>query len=181
MRDGFRWLVESFQPLQFEAASIYSKICPTHGIPCNDCFTAFKKALKDSIDNASDTNNPLNKSLVFKDALEVLPQIARRIKALPKSEIGALQIVQESEVRALNAFIVSSKLGVNWIVMCKISLACDSVTPTYKMRPNKEIEKQEVERAMLDSFKKAYAWWHNGSKAENAFRESVMSMERNWR
>lgn len=179
-RRAGEWNLDSFQPLCLEAASIYDRICPTHGMPVNDNFTAFKKALEAVADGLP------HESAVFVEALEKLPGIVERIKALPKSEVRELRMVQEFEVKALNAFIEACKLGVSWVFACQILTLLNSGTTDYEVIASKvgcsrewvEVVVKRSKRGNVDPglegaiafrFTQAYKWWKAEIKAEDAF------------
>jgi hypothetical protein len=180
-------LLYSFQPLQVEAASIYDRICPTHGIPLNDCFTAFKNALEADanifIDAAA--GSPHEPS-VFVEVLEKLPAIIGRMKALPKSNVRILRNLQEFEVKALDAFVEACKLGIVWADIRELAPMLKSGETDEAIafktgwsrdgirRARKEAARdcKPLEAAMRFRFTQAYKWWALASKAESAFWES---------
>ena len=117
------------------------------------------------------------------EALEKLPGIVERIKALPKSDVRELRIMQESEVKALNAFIEACKFGTLWVRIRQvlpllnsgetdevIALKVDESRDWVK-RARKEAASncKPLEAAMLFRFAQAYKWWERESRAERAF------------
>jgi len=171
--------------LRYEAASIYNRVCPTHGTPLNDNFTAFKKALEAdakalAIDAAADSPHEPS---VFVEVFEKLPVIVERMKALPKSNVREVRTMQESEVKAVDAFIEACKLGILWARIRELTPVLKSGEPDeaialkegwskdWVKRARKEAaaDCKPLEAAMFFRFTLAYKWWKLENKAESAF------------
>jgi len=176
-----KWLLFSFRPLQNEAASIYNRICPTHGTlsvaRLNDYFAAFKKALEAVADGSPHGSD------VFLEAVEKLPGIVERMKAHPKSDVREVRKVQEFEVKALNAFIEACNLGIFWATVRQLSpllnsgetdeviaLKVDSSKDWVKLARKEAARNcKPSESAMYIRFAQAYKCWEAASNAESAF------------
>lgn len=181
MRQAGEWKLDSLDPLRYEAASIYDGICPTRGPSLNDNFAAFKKALKAVADGSQ------HESAVFVEALEKLPGIVERIKALPKSDVREVRMMQEFEVKALNAFIEACELGIFWARIRELtpllnSEEADEVIASkvgssrdWVKQARKELARNSkpLEAAMFMRFTQAYKGWEAEDKAESAFWEKI--------
>lgn len=143
--EGGRWLF-SFQQIQIEAASIINRICPTRGPSLDDNFTAFKRTLE------ALANDSPRESAAFAEALERLPGVLERMKAVPKSDVRKVRMIQDFEVKALNAYIQACELGINWV---------------------QERQNRPLEAAMFFRFTQAYKWWEASDKESSAFWDRV--------
>jgi hypothetical protein len=176
-----KWLVSSFRPLQDEATSIYNRICPTHGAlkiaRLNDYFTVFKKALEAVADGSPHASD------VFIEAVEKLPKIVERMKALPKSDVREVRKILEFEMNALNAFIEACNLGIFWATVRQLSPLLNSGETdeviALKVNSSKDWVKlarkeaarncKPLESAMYIRFAQAYKCWEAASNADSAF------------
>jgi len=140
---GAQWLL-SFRQIQIEAASIIDRICPTRSRSLNDNFTAFKKALEALADGST------HESAAFVEALERLPGILERMKAAPKSDVRKVRMIQNFEVKALNAYIHACELGINWA---------------------QERQNRPLEAAVCFRFPQAHKWWKASNTESSAFWE----------
>ena len=138
---GGRWLL-SFQQIKIEAGSIIDRICPTRSPSLDDDFRAFKKALE------ALANGSTHESAAFVEALERLPGILERMKAAPKSDVRKVRMIQDFEVKALNAYIHACELGINWA---------------------QERQNRPLEAAVFFRFTQAYKWWEASDKVSSAF------------
>jgi hypothetical protein len=184
LREASEWLLLSFQPLQFEAASIYNRICPTHGTPLDDSFIGFKKALEADAKRIAieDAAGSPHEPSVFVEVFEELPVIIDRMKALPKSNVREYQTLQKAQVKALDAFIEACKLGILWARIRELTPVLKSGeadeaialregwSRDWVKRARKEAASdcKPLEAAMFIRFTLAYKWWQTGAKAESA-------------
>jgi hypothetical protein len=138
---GGQWLL-SFQQIQDEAGSIIDRICPTRSPSLDDDFRAFKKALEALADGS------IHESAAFVEALERLPGILERMKAVPKSDVRKVRMIQDFEVKALNAYIHACESGINWA---------------------QERQNRPLEAAMFFRFTQAHKGWKASNKESSAF------------
>ena len=82
------------------------------------------------------------------EALERLPGILERMKAVPKSDVRKVRMIQDFEVKALNAYIQACELGINWA---------------------QERQNRPLEAATFFRFTQAYKWWEASDKVSSAF------------
>ncbi|MFC1871292.1 hypothetical protein ACFLYF_02680 [Chloroflexota bacterium] len=181
MRQAGEWKLDSLDPLRYEAASIYNRICPTRGPSLNDNFAVFKKSLE-----AVAQGSP-HESAVLVEVIEKLPVIVERISAVPKSDVRELRKLQEFEVKALNAFIEACKLGISWASVCQLSpllksgekdegiaSKVGSSTDWVKWaRKEAASNCKPLESAMFIRFTQAYKGWELVDKAESSFWKKI--------
>ena len=181
MRQAGEWQLNSFDPLRYEAASLYNRICPTRGPSLNDNFAAFKNALKAVADGSQ------HESAIFAETLEKLPTIVERIKALPKNDVKELRKMHEFEVKALNAFINACALGMTWVRIRQISPLLNSgepdkvialkvgVSSDWIKMAKKELARNSkpLEAAMFMRFTQAYKGWEMEDREESSFWKKI--------